>query len=84
MQMLIHYQIEDYAAFRPAFDADNEDRRHNGLALLQLWREDNGSAWALFELHNPARARDYLSGAAQVFNAQAGVTGFDAHMVETA
>ena len=84
MQMLIHYKTTDYAGFKTAFDADNEDRRNNGLALLQLWREDNGNAWALFDLHDAKKARDYLDGAAGVFNSQAGVSSAEAHILETA
>ncbi|WBU52295.1 hypothetical protein [Paracoccus sp. SCSIO 75233] len=84
MQMLVNYKIADYAKFKSAFDADNEDRRNNGLALLQLWREDSGSAWALFDLHDAKKAQDYLDGAAGVFNSQAGVSATSAHILETA
>ncbi|SDE10562.1 hypothetical protein SAMN05421538_10449 [Paracoccus isoporae] len=84
MQMLINYTISDYAKFKSAFDADNEDRRNNGLSLLQLWREDGSSAWALFDLHDAKKARDYLDGAAGAFNSQAGVSAVSAHTLETA
>ena len=83
-QMIAHYQIADYAQFKAAFDADAEDRGNNGLSLLQLWREDNGNAWALYQVNNGKAARDYLDGAAGVFNSQAGVTEADFHMIETA
>ena len=62
---------------------DAEDRGRNGLSLLQLWREDDGHSWALFQVGNPKAARDYLDGAAAVFAAQAGVTATDVHFVET-
>lgn len=84
MQMIAHYSFENYAAFKKAFDADAEDRGNNGLSLLQLWRENAGSAWALYNVGNPDAARDYLSGAAGVFNSQAGVTETSFHFVETA
>lgn len=84
MQMIAHYRIKDYAAFRTAFDADAEDRGQNGLSLLQLWREDNGNAWALYTVHDAHAARAWLEGAAAVFNSQAGVTGTAFHFVETA
>lgn len=83
MQLLAHYRIGDYATFKPAFDADAEDRSHNGLSLLQLWREDEANIWALFNVTNPKAAKDYLDGAAGVFNSQAGVTGTNFHFVET-
>lgn len=84
MQLIAHYAIADYAAFRTAFDADAEDRGNNGLSLLQLWREDNGNAWALYQVNDAKAARAYLSGAAATFNAQAGVSAADFHFVETA
>lgn len=84
MQLIAHYQIANYASFRTAFDADGEDRGHNGLSLLQLWRENDGSAWALFTVTDAKAARSYLDGAAAVFNTQAGVSGTSFHFVETA
>lgn len=83
-QMLVRYAINDFAAFKTAFDNDAEDRGNNGLSLLQLWREGAGTAWALFTVSNPAKAKAYLDGAAQVFNSQAGVTASEAHLLETA
>ncbi|MRX50744.1 hypothetical protein GI374_09855 [Paracoccus sp. S-4012] len=83
-QILVRYDHGDAAAFRRAFDADAEDRGRNGLSLLQLWREGGATAWALYQSGDPARARDYLDGAAQVLNAQAGVTGTEVHVLQTA
>lgn len=84
MQMIAHYSVADYARFRQAFDADGEDRGMNGLSLLQLWRESDTSVWALFEVGNAAKARDWLAGAAAVFHSQAGVGATAFHFVETA
>lgn len=84
MQMIAHYTVKDYAAFKTAFDNDAEDRGLNGLSLLQLWRESDTSAWALFQLNNAKAAREYLDGAAGAFNTQAGVTATQFHTVETA
>ena len=83
-QILVRYDIADPARFRPAFDADAEDRASAGLSLLQLWREGAGRMWALYQTGDAKRAREYLSGAAEVFNSQAGVTGTDVHVLETA
>lgn len=83
-QILVHYRIGDYTQFKAAFDGDAEDRGNAGLTLLQLWREGAGSVWALFSTGNAAASRDYLSGAAKVFESQAGVTGTDIHVLETA
>lgn len=84
MQLIAHYSVNDYASFRTAFDADAEDRSHAGLSLLQLWRENDGSAWALFSVSDAKAARAYLDGAAAVFNSQAGVNAASYHFVETA
>ena len=84
MQLLAHYSIADYASFKAAFDADAEDRGNNSMNLLQLWRESGTSAWALYDVANASRAREYLDGAAGVFNSQAGVTATAFHFVETA
>ncbi len=84
MQLIAHYTIADYAAFKTAFDNDTEDRGNNGLSLLQLWREDNGNAWALFQVNDAKAAKAYLSGAAGAFNRQAGVSATEFHYVETA
>jgi hypothetical protein len=84
MQLIAHYTLVDYAAFRAAFDADAEDRGHNGLSLLQLWREDGRNAWALYQVNDAKAARAYLSGGAAAFNAQAGVSATDFHFLETA
>ena len=84
MQLIAHYTLADYASFRAAFDADAEDRGHNGLSLLQLWREDGGNAWALYQVNDAKAARAYLSGGAAAFNAQAGVSATDFHFLETA
>jgi hypothetical protein len=84
MQLIAHYTVADYAVFRVAFDADAEDRGHNGLSLLQLWREDRGNAWALYQVNDAKAARAYLSGGAAAFNSQAGVSATDFHFLETA
>lgn len=83
-QILVRYDIGDFRAFKTAFDADAEDRGNNGLSLLQLWREGGSRAWALYQSANPVRSREYLAGAAGVFNAQAGVSGTEVHVLETA
>jgi len=84
MQLITRYAFRDYGAFRTAFDADAEDRGRNGLSLLQLWREGTGHAWALYQVNDAKAARAYLDGAAKAFESQAGVTGTQAHFVETA
>ncbi len=83
-QMIAHYSFADYAKFKAAFDGHTEDRSQNGLSLLQLWREGAVSAWALYQVNDAKAAKDYLAGAAGVFNSLAGVTSVEIHLVETA
>lgn len=83
-QMLVRYSIADYSGFKTAFDADAEDRANNSLGLLQLWREGGNAAWALFSVRDAEQARAYLSGAATVFNTQAGVSQTEVYLLETA
>jgi len=45
-QLLLRYDSFD----RAAHDAEAEDRADAGLTQLQLWREDTGAHWALFEV----------------------------------
>ena len=84
MQALVRYMFTDYARFRAAFDADAEDRGQNGLSLLQLWREGEGSAWALYQVSDAGAARGYLTVGGAAFADQAGVSATDFHFVETA
>ncbi|SEO03725.1 hypothetical protein SAMN04489859_103020 [Paracoccus alcaliphilus] len=84
MQALVHYTIADFATFRTAFDADAEDRGQNGLSLLQLWRESDASAWALYQVSDAGAARGYLTVGGAAFADQAGVSATDFHFVETA
>lgn len=83
-QLLARYDIADYAQWKTAFDADAEDRGHASLSVLQIWREGAARAWVLYQIADARRARQYLDGAAGVFNSQAGVTGTEFHMLETA
>lgn len=84
MQLIAHYTVSDYASFKSAFDADAENRGNASLNLLQLWRENGTSAWALYSVADQKRAKEYLDGAAGVFNSQASVTATAFHFVETA
>lgn len=83
-QIIARYDFADDATFRAAFDADAEDRGHASLSVLQVWREGVGTAWVLYQVADPARARAYLDGAQQVFASAGGVTGSEFHMVKTA
>lgn len=83
MQLIARYTIENFSTFRTAFDADAEDRGLNGLSLLQLWREGDRNAWALYQVNDAKAAHAYLTSGAGAFNSQAGVEATDFHFLET-
>ena len=83
-QMIAHYTVADFAAFRSQFDQDAEDRGNASLSVLQIWREGNARVWVLYQIADGKRALAYLDGAAQVFNSRAGVTAAEFHVVQTA
>ncbi|MBV0890669.1 hypothetical protein KTN05_02240 [Paracoccus sp. Z118] len=83
-QLLARYDFPDHARFKAAFDADAEDRGNASLTVLQIWHEGQNTAWVLYQVANPARAREYVGGAEELFARQAGVTRAEFHWVETA
>ena len=82
-QLLARYDVTDYAAWKASFDAHAETRGNASLSVLQIWREGTARVWVLFQVADAARAQAYLK-TAPVFDAQAGVTGSEFHMLETA
>jgi len=56
IQLLLRYDSFD----RAAHDADAEDRANAGLTQLQIWREDTGAHWALFEVADADRAKAWV------------------------
>jgi hypothetical protein len=73
-QLLLRYERFD----QTAFDADAEARGQAGLTLLQLWREDAQTRWALFTVNDAAKARGWLEKEAGLGHPPAA-----AHMLET-
>ena len=58
MQMISHYFVSDFAAWKKAFDADAESRRDAGLTVLQVWRHADSAehAFTLLEVNDRDRA----------------------------
>ncbi len=83
-QMIVRYTVADYAKFRAAFDDDAGDRGRAGMALLQLWRENDATLWALYQVSDTKAATDYAGGRTSVFASLAGVNASEFHLVETA
>lgn len=87
MQLLVRNDISDYATWKSAFDDAAEARGEAGLSVLQIWREAGqpGRVWYLCEVSDAARARAWLdTGRAGLQEDRAGVTGSEAHFLETA
>ncbi|WP_128253312.1 hypothetical protein [Falsirhodobacter deserti] len=62
MQLLLQIDTPDYDGWKSAWDSGAEDRANSGLTQLQLWRAvDHSAAVALLEVHNKARAEEWLA-----------------------
>ncbi|WP_206615113.1 hypothetical protein [Mesobaculum littorinae] len=87
MQLLARFETRNAATWRQSFDAAAESRGAAGLTVLQIWQEADspGTAWVLFEVSDPARARSYIdTGQAALHDTEAGVTSAQWHFVKTA
>ena len=74
-QLLLRYASFD----RSAFDADAENRGTAGVSLLQLWRAEGGTHWALFAVNDRDKAKVWLDKTAAL-----GHGATDSHFLETA
>lgn len=61
MQLLVQTTAPDFASWKAAFDAEAENIANAGLSTLQIWQGDGPAALVLFEVHNRARAEDWLA-----------------------
>lgn len=61
MQLISHYFVTDFNAFKTAFDADGESRSQAGLTVLQIWKDADSDthAFVLCEVNDRARAEDW-------------------------
>ena len=62
MQMICHFDVTDFAAWKEAFDADAEARRTAGLSVLQIWKHADSSSKAsvLLDVNDRKKADDWL------------------------
>lgn len=78
MQLLVQTTAADFAAWKSAFDAEAEGISNAGLSTLQIWQGEGAAVLVLFEVHNHARAKDWLATQA-AFGA-----GMNAQFLQTA
>lgn len=62
MQLIAHFEAENFDGWKTAFDDDSENRMQAGLTLLQMWREADspGHPVCLFDVNDRARAQGWL------------------------
>ncbi|MEM6305993.1 MAG: hypothetical protein AAF744_14845 [Pseudomonadota bacterium] len=87
MQLIIHYSVTDYTAWKEAFDADHEARTQAGLSLLQVWRHADSAqhAFALMEVNDRARAESWITRSNALSTDDAGTVTEASHFfIETA
>lgn len=62
MQMICHFDVTDFVAWKNAFDADAEARRNAGLSVLQIWKHADSSTKAsvLLDVNDRKKADDWL------------------------
>ena len=63
MQMICHFDVTDYTAWKDAFDADAEARRNAGLSVLQIWKhaDSNSKASVLLDVNDRKKADEWLT-----------------------
>tara|TARA_R110002049_G_scaffold23781_3_gene84489 strand:- start:98668 stop:98931 length:264 start_codon:yes stop_codon:yes gene_type:complete len=87
MQMICHYEVTDFTAWKTAFDADAESRRDAGLSVLQVWKDASSNTHAFFlaTVNDRAKAQTWLDrSAALASDDKATVTSASAYFLETA
>jgi hypothetical protein len=63
MQMICHFEVTSFEAWKKAFDADAEARRDAGLTVLQIWRDADSTthAFALLSVNDRAKANKWIT-----------------------
>lgn len=62
MQLICHYEVTNFAAFKSTFDADHEARSSAGLTVLQIWRhaDSDTHAFVLLSVNDRDKAQAWL------------------------
>lgn len=86
MQLICRNDIEEFANWKEAFDADNESRMQAGLTVLQLWQDadDSNRDWISFGVNDRDRAQACTENLrSEQVGKRAGVTDSACQFVET-
>ena len=87
MQLICHFEVTAFSAWKSAFDADAEARRDAGLSVLQIWRHADSSthAFALLSVNDRARADAWIKRSEALSGDDGGsVTAQSYFFIETA
>lgn len=87
MQLICHFEVTAFDAWKTAFDADDEARRDAGLGVLQIWRDADSTthAFALLSVNDRVRADAWIDRSAALKGDDAGtVTAQSYYFIETA
>ncbi len=62
MQLICHFEVTDFTAWKTAFDADAEARRDAGLTVLQIWQHADSKvhAFCLLSVNNREKAQGWI------------------------
>jgi hypothetical protein len=62
-QMLIRHTVQDFAKWKPAYDAHRPARQAAGLKDLHLWRnvDNQDEVFLLFEVSDMAKAKAFAA-----------------------
>ena len=87
MQMICHFEVTDFAAWKTAFDTDSEARSQAGLTILQIWKHADSAthAFVLLEVNDRDKAQGWVDRSAALKGGDGGtVTSSSAYFVKTA
>ena len=87
MQLISHYFVTNFDAWKTAFDADVEARRTAGLTTLQIWSDADSTdhAFVLQEMNDRPRAQAWIDRSTALSSDDAGTVTRETHFfIETA
>lgn len=87
MQLICHFEVTAFDAWKTAFASDEEARRDAGLGVLQIWRDADSTthAFALLSVNDRSRAEAWIARSNALHSDDANtVTHASHYFIETA